>query len=555
MNPIEAARDRLTNHTLARSESAPDTATPPKGGDRASRIRATAAAREEARRVRFDRRRARRRARQAETKRQRVEHRADRVQRTATIRSFAGQIVDHVVVVFPIILVNALAIGGQVGFARDHLGWSLPAAIMFACTLESIAVYIGWHAHGALMAGDSAIKLRVASYLVAAVVGGLNFEHYAGHGGRPTVPAVTFGLMSLISPWLWAMHGRYANRQRLRELGLVDERAPHFSAGRWLHFPKQTMGALRWGISHNAQDPTSAWSGYQTTHTSTTAPVSAGSQTTRRRWRWGASRPVLMPISVMLKSQAPRRRHVICSGPSGVLFLRRPLPRKQPTERLALTEPAGSRVIDLDTVLCGPHSPIVYFVLNGDRVKIGTTQNLRPRVKRLCLRVDDIALVLHGDQRYEHELHERFADHRIGDTEWFELADELAAFVATGGGDSARPTGAASGAPVGDSDQPPTGDSDADKSPAKTPPGSRQQRPRAAAKKTGRRSLTEWVKEAGPIFHAEFERLQRQPTGDEFAEAIKKAGLGKVSPSTAKNIRMEILDRAPLPSLESEENS
>lgn len=138
-----------------------------------------------------------------------------------------------------------------------------------------------------------------------------------------------------------------------------------------------------------------------------------------------------------------------------------------------------------------------------------------------------------------------------------ELAAELSTFVAT----EDAPVGDTSSSPTGDSERqdaanemPPTSDSDSDSSAASTPPTSRQQRPRATAKKTGRRSMTDWVETAGPIFHAEFERLQRQPTGDEFAEAIKKAGLGKISPSTAKNIRTEILDRAPLPSLESEGN-
>jgi hypothetical protein len=80
----------------------------------------------------------------------------------------------------------------------------------------------------------------------------------------------------------------------------------------------------------------------------------------------------------------------------------------------------------------------------------------------------------------------------------------------------------------------------------------RQRTPRvvASAKKPPRRSMTEWVELAGPVFHAEFERLRRQPTGDEFAEAIKKARLGTVSASTAKNIRAEILDRAELPVLD-----
>jgi hypothetical protein len=76
-----------------------------------------------------------------------------------------------------------------------------------------------------------------------------------------------------------------------------------------------------------------------------------------------------------------------------------------------------------------------------------------------------------------------------------------------------------------------------------------------SAKKTAnkRRSMDDWVADAGPVFHAEFARLRRNPTATEFATAISAAGLGKVSDSTAKNIRAEILDRAELPSLEDTE--
>lgn len=101
-------------------------------------------------------------------------------------------------------------------------------------------------------------------------------------------------------------------------------------------------------------------------------------------------------------------------------------------------------------------------------------------------------------------------------------------------------------------DGPPTGDSETsdpgDNTDRQQAPERRQQRTRPVAK--NRRSMDEWVELAGPIFHAEFERLQRQPTGYEFAAAIKKAKLGNPSPSTAKNIRTEILDRSPLPSLD-----
>lgn len=95
---------------------------------------------------------------------------------------------------------------------------------------------------------------------------------------------------------------------------------------------------------------------------------------------------------------------------------------------------------------------------------------------------------------------------------------------------------------------------DGDSSPAKTT-ASRAARKKATAsrpagKKAPRRSLTEWVDIASPIFHAEFARLRRQPTANEFATAIDAAGLGRVSDSTAKNIRTEILDRAEVPALD-----
>ncbi|MDJ0342257.1 DUF2637 domain-containing protein [Streptomyces sp. H10-C2] len=73
---------------------------------------------------------------------------------------------------------------------------------------------------------------------------------------------------------------------------------------------------------------------------------------------------------------------------------------------------------------------------------------------------------------------------------------------------------------------------------------------RGAGKKAPRRSLDEWVDLAGPIFHAEFVRLRRNPTANEFATAIKAARLGAVSDTRAKSIRAEILDRQALPSLD-----
>lgn len=248
---------------------------------------------------------------------------------------------------------------------------------------------------------------------------------------------------------------------------------------------------------------------------------------------------------------------VICSGPTGMLFLQRPkpLPTAAPTKPAG---PIGSRVDDVAALLAGQHAPVVYFIRNGDRIKIGTSQNLRNRVRQLCLRIEDIALVLHGDLVLERKLHERFADHRVGDSEWFTVADSLADYLAATTGQSVAsasanpsPTGAASG-DSGSASSAPTGAAPVDSEPAVSAPVARQRPRSSGAKKAAntRRPMDEWVELTRDLFHSEFARLRRNPTGDEFAAAIKKARLGTVSASTAKNIRAEILDRTDLPALD-----
>jgi hypothetical protein len=92
--------------------------------------------------------------------------------------------------------------------------------------------------------------------------------------------------------------------------------------------------------------------------------------------------------------------------------------------------PAGSKVDDVHALLGRPHGPLVYFLSNGTRVKIGTSQNLKRRIDTLCLRPDDLLFALHGDQRTERALHDRFAAQRVTNTEWFEIAGTLAEYIA-----------------------------------------------------------------------------------------------------------------------------
>jgi hypothetical protein len=75
------------------------------------------------------------------------------------------------------------------------------------------------------------------------------------------------------------------------------------------------------------------------------------------------------------------------------------------------------------------HSSLVYFLANGGRVKIGHTKGLAARIRSLSLRPSAVLLLLHGGASLERALHEKFASHRIDDSEWFELAAHIVRFI------------------------------------------------------------------------------------------------------------------------------
>ncbi|MGW1121085.1 GIY-YIG nuclease family protein [Streptomyces tanashiensis] len=115
----------------------------------------------------------------------------------------------------------------------------------------------------------------------------------------------------------------------------------------------------------------------------------------------------------------------------------KPARRQPPIEPAG---PTGEPVDDVQALFEGAHAPVVYFLRNGTRVKIGTSQNLRRRVTSLSLRRDDVIRVEHGDQQYERSLHRRFHDLRTGDTEWFELRDTLATYLGEPSTEPAEPS-------------------------------------------------------------------------------------------------------------------
>jgi len=72
------------------------------------------------------------------------------------------------------------------------------------------------------------------------------------------------------------------------------------------------------------------------------------------------------------------------------------------------------------------HDPLVYFIRNGTRIKIGWTTNLKARLSSLALPATAVALTVAGGPEQEAILHQRFARARV---EWFEAAPEIEAFI------------------------------------------------------------------------------------------------------------------------------
>jgi hypothetical protein len=77
------------------------------------------------------------------------------------------------------------------------------------------------------------------------------------------------------------------------------------------------------------------------------------------------------------------------------------------------------------------HASLVYFIRNGNRMKIGTSTELKRRIRTLALRAENVALLYDGDRRLERQYHSQFADLRIGNTEWFAYEGALAEHVLT----------------------------------------------------------------------------------------------------------------------------
>lgn len=173
--------------------------------------------------------------------------------------------------VAPLLIVTGFAMYGQISYGLTEYSpaeWPTPfrvlVAVGAAVAVESIALYVQWHAHDALLqkATGTAARLRRVSYGLALAVAAVNYWHFAD-GFAPTPAAVVFALFSAAGPWLWGLHTRRAQHIQLIREGQVDSTGAVFSAERFRNFPLRTIGARRWSIDHNVTDPREAWEGYR----------------------------------------------------------------------------------------------------------------------------------------------------------------------------------------------------------------------------------------------------------------------------------------------------
>ncbi|MDM4721356.1 hypothetical protein QTQ03_17745 [Micromonospora sp. WMMA1363] len=308
-----------------------------------------------------------------ERRRRAAARRVERAERRERQRTARAEFAAKLRPVLPLLLINGGAAYAQAAYAYSQIApaaWNGPSrvtfAVAFAAALESIAVYVQWHAHDALLlkAHATAASLRRAAWLIAAVVAAINYAHFAD-GSSPTAAAVAFALLSLLSPWLWGLHTRRAQHVQLlaEDADLIDDAGVEFSPKRRRMFPIRSLMAARWSIEHNERDPRKAWDGYHTERAARTA----GRQATHAARK--AERAA--------RAEAKKDKDTPKTAPAAPLVQREPVREPaRPARPTARSLTAGERVIAAHTAEpTANHERIARLA----EVSVSTVKRHRPR--------------------------------------------------------------------------------------------------------------------------------------------------------------------------------
>ena len=83
----------------------------------------------------------------------------------------------------------------------------------------------------------------------------------------------------------------------------------------------------------------------------------------------------------------------------------------------------------IDPELPPPRIHVVYYLRQGDRVKIGTT--FQPRQRFAAIWHEELLAFERGDRVLERQRHDQFADERYPGSEWFRMSRRLRRHVAS----------------------------------------------------------------------------------------------------------------------------
>lgn len=155
-------------------------------------------------------------------------------------------VTQKLVTAIPITFVNVIAIASQYSWAHDHLpSWHSIGQFIFAAGLESIAVYLSYMAYNAERKNDSAFKLKLSSYIYGAMIGIINYQHWALPNWHPTTLAIVVALASITSPILWSIYSRSISRSMLINRGLVEPHQIRIGSSRWFWHPINSWRVVR----------------------------------------------------------------------------------------------------------------------------------------------------------------------------------------------------------------------------------------------------------------------------------------------------------------------
>lgn len=148
-----------------------------------------------------------------------------------------------------LIVLNTVAIGGQAAwFAERVTHDNMVFAVAIAAVIELIGVFLSSMAHARAMANQSLGSTRAGSYVIGILAGILNYWHWHGAAG------VTFGVLSMLSPYLWSIWSQYRHRQKLAELGMVDARGLRLSTVRKVMHPIKSFKLVRFAAWEGITD-------------------------------------------------------------------------------------------------------------------------------------------------------------------------------------------------------------------------------------------------------------------------------------------------------------